>query len=149
MQLPLLTERGELCPLEHLSPVSNCLRPAARAASRAGRDFMGIIKPRRRMKAGLGQRLIDTRLIGAQRPAPLQQQPDGIERESCAQLSALALASFAWFGNQRSFRERRIGLMQNRFIHGLVSCQQCNPLAASGPCRRIRRRAAAFHVLSY
>ena len=42
------------------------------------------------MKPGLGQRLIDARLIGAERAAPLQQQRDAIEGEPRAQVPALA-----------------------------------------------------------
>jgi len=44
------------------------------------------------MKPGLGQRLIDARLIGAERAASLQQQRDAIELEPRAQVMALALA---------------------------------------------------------
>jgi len=59
------------------------------------------------MKLGLGQGFIDTRLVGAERPAPLQQQHYAIERESCAQVPVLARC--ARFRNRRSFLARRIG----------------------------------------
>ena len=58
------------------------------------------------MKPVLGQRLINARLIGAERAAPLQQQRDAIEREPCAQVPAFARR--ARFGDERSFRERRL-----------------------------------------
>src|SRR6185437_5959315 len=61
------------------------------------------------MEAGFGQRLIDARLIGAERTAPLQQQRDAIELEPRAQVLALAHARCSRFGDERSFRARRVG----------------------------------------
>jgi hypothetical protein len=61
------------------------------------------------MKPGLGQGLIDARLIGAERAAPLQQQRDAVEGEPRAQVPALALARCARFRDERSFRLGRVG----------------------------------------
>ena len=105
------------------------------------------------MKPCLRQRLIDARLIGAERAAPLQQQRDAVEGEPRAQVPALALARCARFEGERSFRQRRVGcdliaqgyrrhalllFSDNDFVRGL----ETRMAFADGAIRQILRQAS-------
>ena len=89
------------------------------------------------MKPGLGQGLIDARLIGAERAAPLQQQRDAVEGEPRAQVPALALLAARGLGTSGLSAGRRVGhdLIAQRYRrHALRDRAFHGPYPSVGGC---------------